>query len=300
MSGDLALPVAVLLNSFDDLLVTLAGIVQHALKEDRIERGSIGETLALGDLGDMVTFMEMVRVTVDKFVITQEDLAFDIRPDGILIDPPGDELTVFFNRLGLRPAELTEDPIRGQAGVGQFITRRGQVTGPFPVPRLLHHAGSDRVQDHVTANFQKMRIFLDNDRLVSALEEMAGPPAPVIEELGIDPVHLTHAEAEVPVRGLDEEMIVVVHQTVGVTKPVVALIGMLERPKEVFAVQIILEYGFLFVAARGHMIDCTWVFYAKGTSHEGKIAQGRYNGRVKHWRSDYRLMFVFPVSLRFL
>ena len=52
---------------------------------------------------------------------------------------------------------------------------------------------------------------------------------------------------------------------------------MLEGPEEVLAVLIVLEYGFLLVAARGHMIDSTWVFYAKGTCHEANIAAKRGN-----------------------
>jgi len=60
-----------------------------------------------------------------------------------------------------------------------------------------------------------MRVFLDNDRLVSALEEVPGPVASVVEELSINAIRLAHAEGEVSVRGFDEEMIVVVHQAVG-------------------------------------------------------------------------------------
>jgi len=134
MSGDLALPITVQFNSLDDLLVPLARIVQNPLREDRIEQGSIGESLAFGDLRDMVTFMEMVRVAVNKFVITQENLTFDIRPDGFFVDSPGDELAVFFYRLGLRPAELAENPVRGQAGRGGlFQACGGQIAGPFPL-----------------------------------------------------------------------------------------------------------------------------------------------------------------------
>ncbi|MDH4163924.1 MAG: hypothetical protein OEW15_14735, partial [Nitrospirota bacterium] len=85
MTGDLALAVPVLRNSLGDLLVASAGIVKNTLREDRIECWPVGEALAFGDLGDVVPFMEMVRVAVNKFVITKENLAFDIRPDGFLV-----------------------------------------------------------------------------------------------------------------------------------------------------------------------------------------------------------------------
>jgi hypothetical protein len=217
MPRDFALPVAMPVDRFADLLVPLPRIVQNAPREDRIERGPVGESLAFGDLRDMVTFMEMVRVAVNKFVITQKNLTFDIRPDGFFVDSPGDELAVFFERFGPRPAELAENPVRGQAGVGFLHACGGQITGPFPLVRYFHHAGAYRIQDDVPANFKKMRIFLDDNGFVSALEEVSGSMPPVIEELGVDTIHLAHAEGKVSVRGLDEEMVVIVHETVGMT-----------------------------------------------------------------------------------
>ena len=216
MSGNLALPVAVLFNSLDDLLVPFVRVVENALWKNRIERGPVGESLAFWNLGNMVTFMEMVRVAVNEFVITQKNLTFDIRPDGFLADPPGDELAVFSQRFSPRSAELTEHPVNSEAGVGLLLTCRGQVAGPFPLVREFHHAGSDRVQNDIPANFKKMRVFLDNNRLVSALEKMAGSMASVIEELSVDTVHLAHAKSEVPIRGLDEKMVMIVHEAVSV------------------------------------------------------------------------------------
>ena len=215
MSCDLALTVAVQFNSLYYLLVPLARIVQNALEEDRIERRSVGKSLAFGDLRDMMTFMEMVRVAVNEFVITQEDLPFNIRPDGFFIDAPGDELAVFSQSLGPCPAELSENPVRGEAGMGLLLAGSGQIAGPFPVAGALHHAGAYRIQDNVSTGLQEMRILLDDDRFVSALEKMACSMAPVIEELGVNAVHLAHAEGEVSIRGFNEEMIVVVHQAVG-------------------------------------------------------------------------------------
>jgi hypothetical protein len=164
----------------------------------------------------MVAFMDMVRVAINKFVITQENLTFDIRPDGLLVDPPGNELAVFSQRFSPRSAELAKDPVRGEAGVGLLLTCCGQVTGPFPVIREFNHAGSDRVQDNVAADFKEMGVLLDDYGLVPPLEEMPGSVAFVIEELGVDTVQLAHAESEVTVRSLDKKMIMIIHETVGV------------------------------------------------------------------------------------
>ena len=70
MMGDFSLPVSMPFDSFDDLRVPLLCVVQNALREDRIERGPVGESLAFGDFGNMVTLAELVRVASNKFVIT--------------------------------------------------------------------------------------------------------------------------------------------------------------------------------------------------------------------------------------
>ena len=81
----------------------------------------------------------------------------------------------------------------------------------------------DSIQDHVPAYFEKMAVFLDQDSLVPALEQMTGPAVPFVEELGIHSVQLSHAEGKITVWGLDKEVIMVGHEAVGVADPIVAL-----------------------------------------------------------------------------
>ncbi len=94
-----------------------------------------------------------------------------------------------------------------------------------------------------------MRIFLDKDGLVSALKKVTGSAASVVEELCVYAVQLAHAEGEVAIRSFDQEMVVVIHETIGVAKPIVPLINMLESSQKVLTVLIVLEHGFLFIAA---------------------------------------------------
>jgi hypothetical protein len=47
-----------------------------------------------------------------------------------------------------------------------------------------------------------MAVFLDQDGLIPALEQVAGPAVPFIEELGIHSVQLPHADGKIAVRGL--------------------------------------------------------------------------------------------------
>jgi hypothetical protein len=94
-----------------------------------------------------------------------------------------------------------------------------------------------------------MTVFLDQDGLIPALEEMSGPAVPFIEELGVHAVQLAHAYGQVALRGFYEKMIMIGHEAVSVTNPIVSFVNVLEGVQKALAVMIILEDGFLFVAA---------------------------------------------------
>jgi hypothetical protein len=126
-----------------------------------------------------------------------------------------------------------------------------------------------------------MAVFLNEDRFVSALEQMTCPLMTFIKQLCIDSVQLPHTKGEVTVRRLDEEVIVVVHHAVGVTEPIIAFIDMLERVQEVDAVMVVFENGFLFITARGDVVDGTGVFYAKGAGHKRNLAKNKENVKLK-------------------
>ena len=126
-----------------------------------------------------------------------------------------------------------------------------------------------------------MGVLLNEDGLVPALKEMAGTVAAVVEKLRIDAVQLAHAEGEVSVRGLQEQMVMVVHEAVGMAQPVIAFLDVLKRPEEHFAVLIVLEDGLLLVAARGDVIDGAGIFDAKRTGHGAKIAAEKANVNSK-------------------
>ena len=65
------------------------------------------------------------------------------------------------------------------------------------------------------------------------------------------------------------------HEAVGVTNPVVSFVDVLECVQKVLAVMVVLEDGFLFVAAWSHVIYRAGVLYTKRASHEATIAQKR-------------------------
>jgi len=132
--------------------------------------------------------------------------------------------------------------------MGFFFTCRCSITAPCPRIRMLYHARTNGIQHNIAADFKEMTVFLDENALVPSLEKMPRPVVVLIECLGIDPVQLPHAEREIPFRRFDEEMIVVVHETIGMADPVVPLVDMCEDSEKCFTVGIVLEDGLLFVS----------------------------------------------------
>jgi len=60
-----------------------------------------------------------------------------------------------------------------------------------------------------------------------------------VEGLGVDPVKLSHAPGKVSLRGLDEEVVVVIHEAVGVAAEAVASNHLSQDPEEGKAIVIV-------------------------------------------------------------
>ena len=151
---------------------------------------------------------------------------------------------------------------------------------------------------HVPAYFEKMAVFLNEDRFVSALEQLACPLMTFIEKLRIDAVQLPHPRGKIAVRRLDQKVIVIVHHTVGMTEPVISFIDMLECVQEVDPVLVVLENGLLFIAAGGEVINGAGVFNAEGAGHAVMVSEKRWNVKIKDPIGFRCQVFYFDV-LRF-
>jgi hypothetical protein len=112
-----------------------------------------------------------------------------------------------------------------------------------------------------------MTIFLNKNGFIPALEQVAAPAVTIVEELGINAVQLSHAYRKIAVRGFDEKMIMIGHETIRMANPVVPFVDVLEGAQEGLVVSIVLEDGFLFIATGGNMVNCAGVFDAEGTCH---------------------------------
>src|SRR2546427_9126074 len=89
-----------------------------------------------------------------------------------------------------------------------------------------------------------------------------------IIDLGVDAVELAHSLREVSLWCFDYQVIVVVHQTVGVTQPVKSVNHLAQDLQEHFAIPIVIEDVFSGVTPGGYMVNRTVKFHSERTSHD--------------------------------
>jgi hypothetical protein len=74
-----------------------------------------------------------------------------------------------------------------------------------------------------------MALLLHKDRPVAALEDMTHSIVEAVEPLRVHAVQLTHTFRKIRLRRLNEQMVMVGHQTVGVHPPVEAFPNVAEH-----------------------------------------------------------------------
>jgi hypothetical protein len=94
---------------------------------------------------------------------------------------------------------------------------------------------------------------------------------PPVEGLRVDAVELAHGFGQIGVRGFEEQMEVIGHEAVGMTKHIEPAQRLPKDGQERIPVDVIDKDGGLGVAAGGHVIDGSREFYAEGSGHEGRV-----------------------------
>jgi hypothetical protein len=79
---------------------------------------------------------------------------------------------------------------------------------------------------------------------------------------------MAHGFGQIGVGGFEEQMDVIGHHTVGVAKHIEPAQRLPEDGQERIPVGLVDKDGGLSVAARGHVINGSWEFYAEGSGHE--------------------------------
>jgi len=95
----------------------------------------------------------------------------------------------------------------------------------------------------------------DQDRLEPTLEQRSNPVTPTVKTLSVNAVELAHADGEIGLRRLHQQMIMIGHQAVRVADPMVATHHTGQRFQKQLAVGVGKKHFLLRVAAARQMID---------------------------------------------
>jgi hypothetical protein len=119
------------------------------------------------------------------------------------------------------------------------------------LPALIRSRGPYRVQMNIPAQLSKVAVPVDDDRLVSALKQMAAPISLYVDVSGVGAVQVMHHLTKVRFGGFDEEVVMVGHENIAVKNDAVFFFGLFEIGEKFLVVSIGKEDTGAFVVRRG-------------------------------------------------
>ena len=122
---------------------------------------------------------------------------------------------------------------------------------------MSNEPGSHRVQRDVAGNSEEVRFFLYQFRRETRLKQMTDAVVSAIERLCVGSVQLTHGERDISVGNLQQEMVVVAHQAIGVTEHIMLLGHGAEYGQQTPTIGVIPEDVSTLVSTRHYVVDAT-------------------------------------------
>jgi len=116
------------------------------------------------------------------------------------------------------------------------------------------HGRPHRVQVDIPGKFHGVVVLGHQKGLIAALEKVAEPFSLDVEIRGVRAVDVPHDLGQVGVRGLDEEVVVVFHQAVGVKNGPVTFMYLSEVLKEPLPVPLAPVNALSLVASGCYMV----------------------------------------------
>jgi hypothetical protein len=90
---------------------------------------------------------------------------------------------------------------------------------------LIAELGANRVVPDVEAGGREMLVIPENASREAVLKEVAGAFVPSVESLGVDAIELVKSTRKPVELCLDDQVVVISHQAIGVTFPSPSLAG---------------------------------------------------------------------------
>ncbi len=79
-----------------------------------------------------------------------------------------------------------------------------------------NHPSPNRIEHHVAAQLQQVTVLFNQNGCVPSLKPMPHLTLAPVGLLRIDPIKLPNPLGQMPLRGFDQQMIMVIHEAVGV------------------------------------------------------------------------------------
>ena len=188
------------------------------VRKEAVQAWTIGEALDAGDFLEGSLLPEHGKQLFQKRIVTEETLPLEIFPRRLDLGSGLDEQPIFLpGALPVEP-EVLQNPIHAEE-LRRLVESGGSpVAGPRIFSGVLDHPGPDGVEHDVPTEFQKIRLPVHQDGLEPPLQHMPYPSMPPVEGLRIDAVELAYGLGKIAIRCFEDQMKVIGHQTVSVTK----------------------------------------------------------------------------------
>jgi hypothetical protein len=156
------------------------------------------------------------------------------------------------------------------------------MAAPAPVLGALAEGGAHRVRRDVRDGRPELLVGLDPDRPVATLKEVPVAIVALVEDLRVRAVEPLHPAREIRVRGLDQQVHVVVHQAIAEAAPLVAVDHAAQEGQVGAAVAIVDEDQLPAVATRIHVVEPTRDLFARLARHaELSAERGNLTPRLR-------------------
>jgi hypothetical protein len=132
---------------------------------------------------------------------------------------------------------------------------------------------ANRIEDDVPYELEKVRLSFHQNALETTLKEMACASVPSIKALGVIAVQGANAAREVRLGRLNEQMVVVRHEDVGVKDPPPLRDDLTKQVAKVAAITVIAVDVTALIATTRDMPDRARKFEAERTGHRGRAEE---------------------------
>ena len=139
------------------------------------------------------------------------------------------------------------------------------ITGPGIILQPVHQwfPRFDRVSVNVASERKAVAVGIDHDRLIPPAKQRTVAALQLVKTLGVYPIDMPHRTAEIALQGMDQKMVMIPHQAIGMQQNAESLMCF-RKGIEKCSAAIRIEKCFLSgQAAIHHVVPGTGVIEAK-------------------------------------